>query len=122
MGCAPAGRALGDGQWDIQLSAVFLTAHRPPPTALPVTESVDLLLNCMNGLRISTSNRVEVLLDKLVAVVQQPLRSPLDREIIVVQSKGMERWLKQELAARLGVWANGLFPFPNAMVRLLFER
>lgn len=68
------------------------------------------------GLRLHTSNRMEILADLLSEVLREPLPSPLDQEIIVVQSTGMERWLRMELALRHGVCANVRFPFPNAFV------
>ncbi|HET6961133.1 MAG TPA: exodeoxyribonuclease V subunit gamma, partial [Terriglobia bacterium] len=66
------------------------------------------------------SNRSEVLVSELAHVVSSPPLPPLQKEIIVVQSKGMERWLVQQLGARFGIWANGSFPFPNAMIQELF--
>jgi len=71
-------------------------------------------------LTLHTSNRLERLVDALAVLVGQPLSSPLAREHIVVQSKGMERWVAMRLAERLGVWANCVFPFPEAMVREVF--
>jgi exodeoxyribonuclease V gamma subunit len=71
-------------------------------------------------LRIHTSNRMEKLVDGLAELVSEPLSSPFVPETIVVQSKGMQRWLAMELAKRFGVWANGDYPFPNAMVWKLF--
>ncbi|MDX2052345.1 MAG: exodeoxyribonuclease V subunit gamma [Polyangiaceae bacterium] len=65
------------------------------------------------------SNRVEVLAEALLAVVSQPLSTPFERETILVQSKGMERWLSMFLAQKLGVWANVAFPFPKACVAQL---
>ena len=41
--------------------------------------------------RLFVSNRLEVLAEQLAAVLQTPLSSPLAPEVIVVQSKGMER-------------------------------
>ena len=58
----------------------------------------------------------------LAQVVAEPLRSPFESEIIVVQSKGMERWLTQELAQQAGIWANAQFPFPNTMAWDIFQR
>ncbi len=72
-------------------------------------------------LYLHTSNRLENLADRLADLIKQPLASPFDKEIIIVQSKGMERWLSMELARRLGVWANGHFPFPDAMLWRLFR-
>jgi exodeoxyribonuclease V gamma subunit len=59
--------------------------------------------------------------EALAGVVEKPLASPFAPEVIVVQSKGMQRWLAMELAGRFGVWANCDFPFPNSMVRRLFQ-
>ncbi len=50
-----------------------------------------------------------------------PLRSPLVAEAVLVQSQGMARWLKLELARRLGVAANVEFPFPRAFAHGLFR-
>ncbi len=72
-------------------------------------------------LRIHTSNRMETLVEQLAGVVCQPLPSVFDPEIIVVQSKGMQRWLAMELAQRTGIWANGRFPFPNAIIDNFFS-
>lgn len=74
----------------------------------------------MPGFNIYLSNRSEVLVSELEHVVSSPPLPPLQQEIIVVQSKGMERWLVQQLGARFGIWANGVFPFPNAMIHALF--
>ncbi len=74
------------------------------------------------GLNLFTSNRMEVLVDALGSLLRVPPASAFTREVIVVQSKGMQRWLSMELASRFGVWANGHYPFPNAMVHELFER
>ncbi|RNC72336.1 MAG: exodeoxyribonuclease V subunit gamma [Desulfuromonadales bacterium] len=73
------------------------------------------------ALSIYTGNRMETLVNRLAAVVAVPLRSPLERETIVVQSGGMERWVAMELARRFGVWANADYPFPNAMVWGIFR-
>jgi exodeoxyribonuclease V gamma subunit len=71
-------------------------------------------------LNIYTSNRMENLVKALAGIVAQPLASPFIAEEIVVQSKGMQRWLAMELAGHFGVWANCNYPFPNAMVWRLF--
>jgi len=74
----------------------------------------------MPGFNIYLSNRAEVLVSELAHVISSPPLPPLQKEIIVVQSKGMERWLVQQLEDRFGIWANGAFPFPNAMIQDLF--
>jgi exodeoxyribonuclease V gamma subunit len=75
----------------------------------------------MPSFNIYLSNRSEVLVSELADVVSNPPLPPLQKEIIVVQSKGMERWLVQQMGARFGIWANGAFPFPNAMIQELFS-
>ena len=74
----------------------------------------------MAGLKLYTGNRLEDLARKLVELLSTPLASPLDKEVIVVQSKGMERWVRMELARCHGVCANVRFPFPNAIIQEIF--
>lgn len=74
------------------------------------------------ALNIYTGNRMETLVEALASVVAEPLASPFVPETIVVQSKGMQRWLAMELAKRFGIWANGEYPFPNKMVWQLFSK
>ncbi len=71
-------------------------------------------------LNIYTSNRMENLVEALAGVVEEPLSLPMAPEVIVVQSKGMQRWVSMELAKRFGVWANCAWPFPNAMMWRLY--
>ncbi|ABL65182.1 exodeoxyribonuclease V, RecC subunit [Chlorobium phaeobacteroides DSM 266] len=42
-------------------------------------------------LNLYTSNRMEVLVDTLAAALREPLASPFTQEVIVVQSRGMQR-------------------------------
>lgn len=72
-------------------------------------------------LYIHTSNRLEHLAQALATVVKVPLSNPLEKEIIVVPSKGMERWVSMTLAEQLGVWANGQFLFIDALVWRVFK-
>ncbi|MBW2017550.1 MAG: exodeoxyribonuclease V subunit gamma [Deltaproteobacteria bacterium] len=76
----------------------------------------------MNGVRIFTSNRLENLAELLAEVLREPLSSPFSGEIVLVQSKGMERWVSMQLARYHGICANIRFPFPNAFVREMFRR
>ena len=62
------------------------------------------------------SNRAEELVRVLAEVVATPSGDPFAPECIVVQGRGMERWLSLELARRHGVWANPDFPFPRHLV------
>ncbi|MCP4448603.1 MAG: exodeoxyribonuclease V subunit gamma [Myxococcales bacterium] len=68
------------------------------------------------------SNRAEVLVARLADVVATPVGGPLESECIVVQGKGMERWLTQELSKRHGVWANPDFPFVRGIVDRAFGK
>lgn len=68
------------------------------------------------------SNKLEVLIDKLADVLKTPLASPLAQENIVVQSRGMQRWVAMELARKWGICANILFSFPNAILYDLTKR
>jgi len=76
----------------------------------------------VSGLRLIESNKLEVLSEALAATLSRPLSSPLTPEIIVVQSRGMQRWLSMELARMHGVCANVRWPFPNAFVLDMFSR
>jgi len=67
-------------------------------------------------LHLYQSNRVEKLMALLAGVVAVPLAAPLAPETIVVQGKGMERWLTLRLAERLTICANVEFPLPATFV------
>ena len=75
----------------------------------------------MSDLRLFTSNRLEALAEKLAETLSKPLPSPLEPEVIVVQSKGMEKWLSLHLAELHGICANCRFPFPNAFSHEVFK-
>jgi exodeoxyribonuclease V gamma subunit len=69
---------------------------------------------------IHTSNRMEILLEHLAEVLNEPVGAVLSQETIVVQSRGMSRWISMELAKKFGVWGNSDFPFPNKFLHDLF--
>ncbi|MGR9013446.1 MAG: exodeoxyribonuclease V subunit gamma [Gammaproteobacteria bacterium] len=61
-----------------------------------------------------SSNKTENLVAHLTAVIENsPLASPFAKEIFLIQSQGMERWLSQQLASRFKVWGNYEFLFPG---------
>jgi len=66
------------------------------------------------------SNRLEILAEKFSSVIGSPPLSPMDEEIIIVQSAGMARWLSMTFAKRHGVCANFKFYFPNAFAQEIF--
>ena len=73
------------------------------------------------GLHLYTSNRLENLADALSENIRQACGSALAPEIIMVQSKGMQKWLSLKLAQKNGICANCHFPFPNTLVQRLFS-
>ncbi|QTA88951.1 exodeoxyribonuclease V subunit gamma [Desulfonema magnum] len=75
----------------------------------------------MKQFRLFTGNRVEILAELLANVLKTPLKSALDKEVIVVQSKGMARWISMELARYHGVCANISFRFPNDFIYENFQ-
>ncbi|MBW2207912.1 MAG: exodeoxyribonuclease V subunit gamma, partial [Deltaproteobacteria bacterium] len=76
----------------------------------------------MRNFRVFTGNRLETLAEALGETLRVPLPSPLEQEIIVVQSRGMERWLSMQLAKQHNVCANIRFPFPNTFIQDIFAR
>ncbi|MDY0061686.1 MAG: exodeoxyribonuclease V subunit gamma [Myxococcota bacterium] len=71
----------------------------------------------MSGFFLHRSNRMERLAERLAA--QLPLSQPADPITpwtVVVGSRGMERWLRHELADRHTVCANVEFLFPGQLV------
>lgn len=74
------------------------------------------------GLHIYTGNRLEVLagaMARVLASAGDQKRNPLEPEWIVVQSKGMQRWLSMGLADLLGACVNIKFSFPNQLLDFL---
>lgn len=72
-------------------------------------------------LHLYQANRLETLLELLLAVIRQPLPSPFEPEVVVVQSKGMARWITLQLAKRNGICANLQFPLPATFIWQLFR-
>ncbi|MFP3982818.1 MAG: exodeoxyribonuclease V subunit gamma [Desulfurivibrionaceae bacterium] len=70
----------------------------------------------MPGFNLYTSNRSELLAHHLADIIKQHPLSVFTPETIVVQSRGMARWLTLQLAERLNIWANAGFPFPNHFI------
>lgn len=75
-------------------------------------------------LTIHRSERTDPLVDTLAGLLAEPAGDPLAPELVAIPSRGVERWLSQSLAARLGardargdgVCADIDFPFPGAVV------
>jgi exodeoxyribonuclease V gamma subunit len=61
-----------------------------------------------------SSNKTENLVEHLISVLANaPLSRPFAKDVFLIQSQGMERWLSQQLADRFDVWANYQFLFPG---------
>lgn len=67
--------------------------------------------------------RTEDLLDRFLQDMAGSLSvDPLARACVIVQNRGMARWLELQCSARLGVWANPWFPFPRTFVEWLVRQ
>ncbi len=77
-------------------------------------------------LTLHTSHKTEYLLEHLAQVIKSQAKagilSPFDRDVFLIQSQGMERWLSQGLADRFGVWANSEFLFPGKFFNAMAQR
>jgi len=67
------------------------------------------------------SNNVENLVGALADVVREPAGDPFTPETIIVQNRGMQRWIALRLAERLGIWANADYPFPQKFLWQVFR-
>ena len=76
----------------------------------------------MPSLNVYFSNQLERLTEQLAHIVRTPQSSALIPETIIVQSRGMERWISMALAEHNGISANCRFPFPNAFLNDLFQQ
>ncbi len=65
---------------------------------------------------VERSNRTEKLLGALARRWAAPRPDPLSPALVVVQGKGMERWIAQTLASGFGVCANTEFLFPRGLL------
>jgi len=74
-------------------------------------------------LHVHRAERADGLVEALRALLAEPLPDPFSPEVVSVPTRGMERWLTQQMSARLGaapgrsdgVCANVEFPFPHRL-------
>ncbi|MBL0938346.1 MAG: exodeoxyribonuclease V subunit gamma [Gemmatimonadaceae bacterium] len=76
----------------------------------------------MAGLHLVTGDAPAALLARLDEDLAVTPVSPFEDDVIIVQSLGMERWVRQQLARRRGCAASIALPFPAAYCRALAER
>ena len=69
------------------------------------------------GLQLISGNRLEALGKCLADAMRRPRVDPLASDVVVVQSRGMARWVQLELTRHHGVCARTEFPFPKALIR-----
>ncbi len=67
------------------------------------------------------SNRQEDLANTLARMLRHEAADPLTPQSVVVQSRGMERWLRYQLATHDGIAINLQFPFPRQVVHSLLK-
>ncbi|MBU2510278.1 exodeoxyribonuclease V subunit gamma [bacterium] len=75
----------------------------------------------MPSLHLFTSNKLEVLVERLASRLREEPLPALQQETVVVQSKGMQHWLNLEIAKRNKISANIHFPFPKTFIYQLFQ-
>jgi len=74
-------------------------------------------------LNIIQSNRMEALQAQFHQLLKiNPLQSPFDKEVVLVQSPGMSHWLKIGLSENLGVAAQVDFPLPSSFIWQLYQQ
>src|SRR4051794_32366367 len=66
-------------------------------------------------LHLHRAERADGLVDALREILAAPLDDPFAPEVVAVPTRGMERWLSQRMADRLGVCANVEFPSPRRL-------
>lgn len=77
----------------------------------------------MPGLYLHTGNSLKRLSERLTGLIRENrTENPFEPETILVQSRGMQRWLSMRIAENLGIFSNCRFPFPNSFIQDLFER
>lgn len=75
-------------------------------------------------LHLHRSERADGLVAMLAELISEPLENPMSPEVVAVPTRGVERWLVQQLSAHLGasperhdgVCANVAFPFPGTLI------
>ena len=73
----------------------------------------------MTQMAVITGDAPEALLARMEQDLSAAPLSPFDDECIVVQSLGMDRWVRQQFARTQGCAASLAMPFPAAFCRRL---
>ncbi|MDC9580054.1 exodeoxyribonuclease V subunit gamma [Xenorhabdus sp. PR6a] len=71
--------------------------------------------------RVYHSNQLDILKELMAKLIgEDPLPDPFGKEVILVQSPGMSQWLQIQLAEKLGIAANMVFPLPATFIWQIF--
>ena len=73
------------------------------------------------GITLYGSNDPEELIARCSEDLRQPLTNPFKKEEFLVQSRGMNSWIKLQMADRLGVFANVEFRFPEETIWMILR-
>src|SRR4051794_2554390 len=115
IACALAGKASTPSTSTTAMR--LMSALYPEPSGRPTRIS--------GVLHVHRAERADALVDALRELLASPPSDPFAAEVVAVPTRGMERWLTQRMAARLGaspgradgVCANVEFPSPRRLVR-----
>lgn len=75
----------------------------------------------IGNFQVHRSNQTEHLVDALFHDLETPLSSPFQKELLIVQGRGMATWLSMQLSRRGGVWANAEYLYPKHFSERIFE-
>ena len=73
------------------------------------------------GITLYGSNDPEELIARCSEDLREPLTNPFKKEEFLVQSRGMNSWIKLQMADRLGVLANVEFRFPEETIWMILR-
>lgn len=72
-------------------------------------------------MQIFLSNKAEILGEKLSMELENPVSDAFTPEIILIQARGMERWLSMIIANKTGICANYDFCFPKKLIHKIIH-
>ncbi|MBC9890270.1 MAG: exodeoxyribonuclease V subunit gamma, partial [Opitutae bacterium] len=74
-----------------------------------------------SSIKLFLSNRLENLAEALIENIERDRLSPMQPEVILVQSRGMARWLNLQRARRCGIQLNSQYVFPRVLIDRLID-
>jgi len=73
------------------------------------------------GMLLYGSNDAEVLISQCAHNLAKPLSDPFRQEEFLVQSRGMETWLRMRLAERMNIFCGASFRFPEETIWMIIR-